>query len=103
MAAYEIWPNLDPNEILDFGFDWTDRLEDSETIVNSTWTIEIGDVTKDPPGFPNSDDLIDITGMITRVWLTAGTEKVTCLVTNHVVCSSGRERDRSAKLRLRAK
>lgn len=96
--AYEVWPNLDPNEVLEFGFDWVDRLDDGDSIASSTWELTSGDVTLDAESKPPT-----LGGTIVKVWLTGGTLGTTSIVTNHIVTSAGRKRDRSAKLKIRAK
>lgn len=95
--AFENWPELDPEEVLDFGFDWVDRLEDAETIINSDWFVDDGTVEIRVSPAPS------IGGTITKLWLTGGAPGETCLVRNHIVCSSGRERERTAKLKIKDK
>ena len=94
------WTPLDPDEILDFQIDWTDKLEDGEVITDSAWEIAEGDVeietVSHAPGYSHSDE-------ITTVWLTGGTVDTTCLVRNHITTSAGRERDRTMTLKLKAK
>jgi hypothetical protein len=101
-VAYEVWPDHDPSEILEYGFDWIDRLDAGDTVASSTWEIASGSVTKDPAGKPASDDLI-ADDTIVKVWLEGGTAGETCLVTNHIITAAGRHRDRTAKLKIKAK
>jgi hypothetical protein len=81
----------DPTSVLDYSKDWKSFLKDGETLVSSTWTIPEG--IEEPPGKPQS-----ITGDITTVWLTGGTNETLYVVTNHVVTSDGREQDDSFSL-----
>lgn len=88
------WPPKDPNEVLDYDIDWTDRLEDGETISSSTFTVSSGDVEID------SDT--DAAG-VTTVWLSGGTDNTTCVILNRITTSEGRTYDQSVKLRIRSK
>lgn len=88
------WPSKDPNEVLDYQMDWSDRLQVGETIVTSNFTIAEGDVVKDSQS---------VSGALTTVWLSAGTEGVVNLITNRITTSSARTYDESAKLRIRSK
>lgn len=88
------WPSKDPNEVLDYQMDWTDRLLVGETIATSNFTVAAGDVVK------NSQDLA---GALTTVWLSGGTEGTKCVITNRITTSAGRTYDESATLRIRSK
>lgn len=92
------WPYKDPEEKLDYGFDWASkRLEDGETIITSTWEVEEGTVEMAASPAPS------VSSGVTKVWLEGGTLDETCIITNHIVTSVGRERDWSAKLKIKAK
>lgn len=94
----DAWPFKDPEEKLDYGFDWgSKRLEDGETITTSVWTVESGSVTKAASPVETN------AGGVTKVWLEGGTLGDTCVITNHIVTSTGREREWSAKLKIKAK
>lgn len=92
------WPTKDPDEILDYQIDWADpddsRLEEGETIVSSTFSVEEGDVVID------NDDFV-LTGL-TTVWLSGGTLGTRCVILNRIVTSEGRTYDLSARLRIRS-
>ncbi len=94
----ESWPAKDPDEILDYQFDWTDRLE-SETIATSQWIVGAGTVVilTNPPHDPS------IVGAITTVWLSGGTLNENCEITNRITTSAQRTRDYSAKIKIKAK
>ena len=36
------WPDKDPDEVLDYCLDWSDRLGSSDTISTSTWIVPTG-------------------------------------------------------------
>lgn len=93
----DVWPYKDPEELLDYGFDWTDRLEDGETISASEWTVPTGSVTK------AVSPAETFTDAITKVWLEGGTLGETCEVTNTVTTSLGRIRQCGAKLKIKVK
>lgn len=86
------WPSKDPEDVLDYEFDWTLRLETGETISASTFTVVTGTVVKGTTA---------IDGAITRVWLSGGTLGERCEITNHITTSQARQWDRTAALRIR--
>lgn len=88
------WPPKDPNEVLDYDIDWSERLEDGETIVASFFTVESGTVV--------IDDDEDAVG-VTKVWLSGGTAGESCVVQNRIETSAGRTYDQSVRLRIRNK
>ena len=84
----------DPDEVLDYQFDWGQfRLEEGETIVTSTFII-IGSVEID-------NETID--GGFTTFWASGGTAGEACKITNRVVTSEGRTYDQTCTLRVRAR
>lgn len=96
----DTWPNKDPNEVLDYQFDWAataaqggPRLVTAETITASTFTRASGDVTIDSQSY---------SGAVTTVWLSGGTEGSVSVITNRIVTSAGRTYDQSARLRIRS-
>lgn len=76
----------DPDAVLDYAFDWTDWLEDGETISSHTVTVETG-LTKD------SDS--ESSGVVT-VWLSGGTADETYTVACKITTNGGRTDERSA-------
>jgi hypothetical protein len=96
----DTWPTKDPNEVLDYQFDWDappeqggPRLATGETITTSTFILASGDVTIDSMSF---------SGGLTTVWLSGGTAGGVNVITNRVVTSAGRTYDQSARLRVRS-
>jgi len=78
----------DPQEVLDYPFDWSgpDGLEPGDTITASTWT----------PAAGNFDLLMTVssssfTTTATVVWLTGGTVGKEYLFTNHVTTAQARQ------------
>lgn len=81
----------DPNEILDYGFDWgTNVLAVGETIVSRTVTVSAG-LTKD------SDSA---TTQIVTVWLSGGTAGQSYTVACRIVTSSSRTYERTMTVRV---
>jgi hypothetical protein len=87
------WPSKDPNEVLDYQFDWTDRLVTSETITTSTFIVAEGSVTTSNPS---------ILAGFTTVWIAGGVAGEVNTITNRIVTNQGRTYDESAKLRIRS-
>lgn len=88
------WPPKDPNEVLDYQVDWSDRLLVGETIVTSNFTVAEGDVVKDSQG---------VSGALTTVWLSGGTVGTRCVITNRITTSAARTYDESTRLAVRNK
>lgn len=88
------WPPKDPDEVLDYQVDWTDRLEEGETISDSEFLLADGDV---------DIDSIDEANGITTVWLSGGTLGTICVLTNRITTSEGRTYDKSVRLRIKTK
>ena len=89
------WPSKDPDEVLDYTIDWTDRLTD-ETIETSTWTItgEDDELTQDTDTIANP---------YTVIWLSSGTLGVKYSLTNRITTTGGRTMDQTVTLKLKAK
>lgn len=83
-----VWPRKDPDELLDYALEWSNVLEDGETISTSTWTV--------PTGL--TDSAASISGTQTRIWFSSGTAGVTYAVTNKITTSEGRTYERVARL-----
>lgn len=86
------WPNKDPDEVLDYQIDWSDRLG-ADTIATTTWVVPSG-ITKD------SDTNDDTT---TTIWLSGGTTGETYSLTNRITTAGGRTMDQSVRLKIAEK
>lgn len=82
----------DPDATLDYAFAWADWLEDGETIVDHTVTVESGDVIIDSTS-RTVDTVI--------AWVSGGTLGTNAEITNHILTSEGREDDRTIILLIR--
>lgn len=87
------WPSKDPDEVLDYRFDWTDRLLAGETILTSDFVLASGDVVLGSES---------VASPVTTVWISGGTAGTVSVITNRVVTSQGRTYDVSARLRVRS-
>lgn len=88
----------DPDDVLDYGFDWGARwLSSGETISTSTWiaspgiTVGTGSNGANAPTNTNS---------ATTVWLTGGNAGVPYTVTNRITTNQGRTVDRTMTIRV---
>lgn len=86
------WPFKDPDEVLDYGIDWTARLA-GDTIATSTWIV--------PDGIMNVSN--SFTATSTEIWLSGGTIGAALKITNRVVTNGGRKMDQSVNISIRAK
>lgn len=87
------WPSKDPQEVLDYQFDWRARLVTSETISTSTFIVAEGSVTMATPSIGVGT---------TMVWLSGGTLGEVNIITNRIATNQGRTYDETAKLRIRS-
>jgi hypothetical protein len=91
------WPNKDPDEILDYQLDWANsenpRLQTSETLLTSTWSVIEGNVVINSSTFAPSG--------LSTVWLSGGTDGTLCVLNNRVTTSMGRTYEQEVKLRVR--
>jgi hypothetical protein len=83
-------PAKDPDEVLDYGLEWSDVLEDGETISTSSWTATAG-ITLGTSGATAPS----ISSTQTLCWLSGGTAGSIYTITNRIVTSESRTYDRS--------
>lgn len=101
--AFLKWPDKDPDEVLDYAIDWSERIATDDEITSSTWTIL--PVTASP--LTKASDTFDETS--TTIWLSGGLLAVApaaatkYTLTNRVVTDDGRTMDQSVTLRIRAR
>ena len=90
-----LWPNKDPDEVLDYVVDWTERLA-GDTISSSNFSIVSGGAAL----------VIDSEGNTTEettVWLSGGTLDASYEVLNRVTTAGGRTMDQTVKLKIKRK
>lgn len=86
------WPDKDPEEVLDYQIDWTDRL-DGDTIATSAWTV--------PTGITQNSNTFTTTA--TTIWLSGGTLDERYELTNRITTAGGRTMDQSVRVKIKAK
>ena len=87
------WPNKDPDEILDYGFIWTDLMVEGDVITNSEWLSASG----------INIDSDTHTSDITVVWLSGGAVGDQYDLTNRVTTAAGRVFDRTSRIAIKDK
>lgn len=90
------WPNKDPDEVLDYGFDWSPRGLGSDTISNSSAVVEVGSVVVD-------EHTIDSDGKNTTTWLSGGTEGEKCSIVLRAMTVKGRLLDETLTIRIKTR
>jgi hypothetical protein len=92
--AFRKAPPKDPDETLDYGWDWGEEyLPQGDEVTASSWDVPAG-LTKESDSF---------TAETTTVWLSGGTEGEEYTVTNSVTTKHGRQADRSFTVKIRSK
>jgi hypothetical protein len=81
----------DPEAVLDYTVDWTDRLEGIDTIATSIWIV--------PAGITN--DIDTFTATSATIWLSGGTINQTYRLINEIVTVGGRIQDRTIAILMR--
>ncbi|RVG88683.1 hypothetical protein [Sinorhizobium meliloti] len=88
------WPSpKDPNEVKDYGLDWSALLDD-DTITTSAWSVDDSGLTI---GTTSN------TTTATTVWVSSGSAGVTYNLLNRIVTAGGRTYDQTVKLKVRTK
>lgn len=86
------WPDKDPNEVLDYQLNWTERL-DGDTIDVSTWIVPDGLV----------EDSSSNTTSASTIWLSGGVLGERYTLTNRVETAGGRVMDQSVRIKIKEK
>ena len=82
----------DPDDIERFSLDWSDRLDDGETISTQEWLCDDDDITIEN---------FSVSGNVTTVWLSGGVAGKSYLLTNRITTSeSPRQLDQTVRLRV---
>ena len=80
-----------PSAKLDYSEDWSDWLQDGETITASTWSV--------PTGITKTADSFDVSA--TTIWVEEGTDGEDYDLVNYITTSAGRKDDRTIKIKVR--
>jgi hypothetical protein len=89
------FPDKDPDDILDYSFDWTSRLTSGDTISASTWIV--------PTGIVKNSDSIGPGSKTTIIWLSGGTIGVKYTLTNRITTVAGRQIDQSVDIKVKTR
>lgn len=81
----------DPSAVLDYSYDWSLWLQESEVISSASWTV--------PPGINKQSE--DNSTTLSTVWLSGGTAGTDYTVTCQVTTNQGRTDQRSITIRCR--
>ena len=92
----------DPEEAWPYGWNWTDALEDGDTIATSAWSITGKEDPVDLDVDPGSD-VIDNVNFKTTVRLTGGTSGVVYILKNIITTTLGDTGVRRMEIRLQPK
>lgn len=95
------WPNKDPQDTLDYTFDWS-RLLGATTITNVVWEIN-GTVISGPGQTVDSLTSVNTTSSptSTTILLSGGTVNVTYNISCRITSSSGLVIERSARVSIK--
>jgi hypothetical protein len=82
----------DPDEVLDYGVDWTKQMtRDADAINSSTWIVPTG-ITQDSA---------DYSPTMTKIWTSGGTAGQTYDLVNRIVTVANRTFDQTCRLKVR--
>ena len=89
----------DPDAILDFTVDWSDKLATGEEISSSSWVVPTG-ITEGSGAFASTNTTTTAT-----IWLSGGTLGETYNVVNRIVTDSAPARtlDQTLEIKVRGK
>lgn len=88
------WPDKDPNEILDYSIDWTNKIDTGDTISSSTWTdFSSGGLVKGSSTFSASLN-------ITTIWVSGGTAGKYYTITNTIDTTIGRTMQQTVGIKI---
>lgn len=101
------WPPKDPNEVLEYGFNWSPRGLGTDTITAATGTVVVGGADADTPAglVADSTDVGIVegaaTGQGTVTWLSGGVAGTTCEILLRVQTEAGRTLDQTMTIKIK--
>lgn len=90
------WPPKDPDEILDYGFDWSLRDLEGDTIVSFASTVVEGTVVVDDSTFSSAS-------LKTITWLSGGVDGETCKILLRVTTTMGRTLEQTVSIKIKTR
>lgn len=90
----KVWPDKDPDEVLDYSVEWAERLPIEDDITTSDWFLDTTDGNL-------VIDSVQRMGTLCTVWLSGGTLGYTYFITNRVSTADGRTMDQTVRLFIR--
>lgn len=110
----QAWPPKDPNEILDYGYDWSPRMVAGDEITGTPTAVVVTsatDMTPLTPGAPNivvdSSNKATLTGRPTNqgqiTWLSGGTHDTDYFILLRAVTVGGRHMDQTMKIKVKTR
>jgi hypothetical protein len=94
-----MWVLQSPDEVIDWQQDWTDWLEEGDSIETSTWSITPGDVTAASDAPLLADDSVDTSGFVATVFVSGLGLGQSYQLQNTVVTTAGRTAIREITIR----
>jgi len=80
----------DPGELLDYGFDWTDWLEQGDAISAADWSVTGGLTVESEEN----------TTVISKAWISGGTNQTIAKATNRITTTGGRTAERTLTITI---
>lgn len=90
------WPPKDPNEVLDYGFDWSLRDLEGDTILTFTSTVTEGTVVV-------GDSVFSPDSLKTITWLSGGLDGETCKVELRITTALGRTLEQTVPIKIKSR
>ena len=94
MTEILLWPDKDPDEILDYQMDWSSRLV-GDIISVSTWVLPVGSTLNKVAESKTTTS--------TTIWLSGGTLGERYELLNRIDTSAGRKMDQTVSLIISSK
>jgi len=88
------WPAKDPQEVLDYGLDWSPRMTEGDTIIMHSATVTVGAVEVD-------DSYINNNGTSTTTWLSGGVADEPCEINLQAKTAEGRVFEETLKIKIK--
>lgn len=89
-----VWPDKDPDEVLDYTLDWSARLGEVDIIIESLWPDPPAGIVMDSDSYSTSS---------TVLWLSGGEVNASYSFVNRIVTAGGRTMDQTVKLKVKTR